>query len=65
MNINGIDVIKNYYITTDEPLMENLVRYSSDDWYVLFENQEFKIKDCTEIEENFQKTLLLSTIQDN
>lgn len=65
MEIKRIDVVQNYYVQTDEPLMEELVRYSSEDWAVLYEGEEFEIKDTTEIEETFQKSLLFNITNDN
>ena len=64
IDITGIAVEKIYYIETEEPGFESLVRYSEDQWFVLYEGKELAI-DPVYVEENFQKLLLLNSISFN
>jgi hypothetical protein len=61
MDITGIEVEKIYYVQTEELGFESLVRYSENEWYVIYAGEQIAINPDS-IEENFQKLLLLNSI---
>ena len=62
INIKSIEVETVYFIETDEPGFEEIIRYGADDWVVKYGGKELGIQNFDELEEQFQKILLLSTI---
>jgi len=64
MNIKEVKVETIYYVETEEPGFESLVRYAEDEWFVLYEGEELSI-DPDYIEGDFQKLLLLNLTSPN